>query len=92
MLSGTSPWTRIASQFTKPTTNAAMPRSDHPDEEREREEEPEEHGEPGALEVVAHDEADRSVLSARHGRILPHGATGVALSSIDAALTSLLQS
>ena len=60
VLSGTSPWTSTASQFTKATTNAAMPRSDDPDEERDREEDPEHHREPAALEVVADDESDRS--------------------------------
>ena len=45
---------------------------DHPQQERDRQEDPEHHRETGALEVVADDESDRSVLSARHGRILPH--------------------
>ena len=44
----------------------------HPDDERDREEEPEEHGDTRPLEVVADDESDRPVLSARHARILPH--------------------
>ena len=44
----------------------------HPEDERDREEEPEEHGETRPLEVVADDESDRPVLSAPHARILPH--------------------
>ena len=76
VLSGTSPWTSTASQFTKATKNAAMPRSADPDDERDREEDPEDHRETGALEVVADDESDRSLLSARHGRILPQKGDG----------------
>ncbi len=72
-LSGTSPWMSTASQFTKPTTNAAIAAERDPDEERNSKEQPEEHGQPTALQVVvAHDEPDRPLRDALHGRILMH--------------------
>ena len=63
----------------------------HPDDERERQEDPEQHREPGALEVVADDESDGSV-SVRHGSILPHERGRPSHCLRPWALTSLLQS
>ena len=64
----------------------------HPDDEREREKDPEQHREPAAHEVVAHDESDWTVPSAATGAFSSTSATGRRAVFRSTALTSLLQS